>query len=56
MVTKERWVEIMSAAGLSDQDMMNWHRKFEAMEPNEHQKFLESLGIAPDEIRKIRSA
>ncbi|NOZ54549.1 MAG: MerR family DNA-binding transcriptional regulator [Gammaproteobacteria bacterium] len=54
MVTKDRWVEIMKAAGLSDQDMMNWHKKFEAMEPTEHQKFLESLNIDPDEITKIR--
>ncbi len=28
MVTKERWVEIMRAAGLSEQDMTNCHRKF----------------------------
>ncbi len=54
MVTKDRWVEIMQAAGLSDQDMINWHKKFEAMEPDEHQKFLESLAITPEEIKKIR--
>ncbi len=54
MVTKERWVEIMKAAGLSDDDMLNWHRKFEELEPNEHQKFLESLSITPDEITRIR--
>ncbi len=55
MVTKERWVEIMRAAGLTDQDMTNWHRNFETMEPEEHQKFLESLNINADEIKKIRS-
>lgn len=55
MVTKERWVEIMRAAGLSEQDMTNWHRKFESMEADEHQRFLESLGIADEEIRRIRS-
>lgn len=54
MVTKDRWVEIMRAAGLSDQDMTNWHNKFEEMEPQEHQKFLESLDIAPAEIKQIR--
>ncbi len=54
MVTKERWVEIMRAAGLSEQDMTNWHRKFETMEPDEHQKFLESLGINAREIDRIR--
>lgn len=54
MVTKDRWVEIMRAAGLSNEDMVNWHKKFEAMEPTEHQKFLESLDIPADEIVKIR--
>lgn len=55
MVTKDRWVEIMRAAGLSDDDMLNWHRKFEAMEPEEHQKFLQSLSIEAEEIKKIRA-
>ncbi len=55
MVTKDRWVEIMRAAGLSDQNMIDWHKKFEAMEPDEHQMFLESLKIDPDEIIKIRN-
>ena len=55
MVTKERWVEIMQAAGLSEDDMRNWHRNFEKMEPEEHQKFLESLGISNEEIKQIRN-
>ncbi|MBU2706999.1 MerR family transcriptional regulator [Zooshikella marina] len=54
MVTKQRWVEIMQAAGFNEQDMQNWHRQFEKMEPEEHQKFLESLGIDPEEIKRIR--
>lgn len=54
MVTKDRWVEIMRSAGLTEEHMVNWHRKFEAMEPEEHQKFLESLGIEQEEIYKIR--
>ena len=54
MITKERWVEIMRAAGLSDQDMHNWHIQFEKMEPEAHQEFLESLGIKSAEIKKIR--
>ena len=44
MVTKERWVEIMIAAGFDEKAMTTWHQKFEEMEPNEHQLFLESLG------------
>jgi MerR family transcriptional regulator, thiopeptide resistance regulator len=54
MISKDRWVEIMRAAGLKDQDMHNWHVQFEKMEPEAHQEFLESLGIKPTEIAKIR--
>ncbi|KIF50341.1 MerR family transcriptional regulator [Vibrio owensii 47666-1] len=55
VVNKERWVEIMVAAGFTETDMVKWHQKFEELEPNEHQKFLESLGISGDEITKIRA-
>ncbi|PJC87986.1 MerR family transcriptional regulator [Vibrio sp. HA2012] len=55
IVNKERWVEIMIAAGFTETDMVKWHQKFEELEPNEHQKFLESLGISGDEITKIRA-
>jgi len=53
-VTKERWVEIMVASGFDEAAMTTWHQKFEAMEPAEHQKFLESLGIEAEEIKQIR--
>jgi DNA-binding transcriptional MerR regulator len=54
VINKKRWVEIMQAAGLNEQDMHNWHIQFEAMEPDAHQEFLQSLGIEPAEIKKIR--
>jgi DNA-binding transcriptional MerR regulator len=54
MVTKERWVEIMRASGMDDDDMRNWHRQFETLEPEAHQEFLQSLGIDSAEIGKIR--
>jgi MerR family transcriptional regulator, thiopeptide resistance regulator len=54
MINKQRWVEIMRAAGLDEEDMHNWHIQFEKMEPEAHQEFLESLGIKPPEIQKIR--
>ena len=54
MITKDRWVEIMRAAGLSDDDMHNWHRQFERLEPAAHQEFLESLDIDAEEIKAIR--
>lgn len=55
MVTKERWVEIMTAAGFDESAMRTWHQKFEEMEPDEHQIFLESLGINAEEIEQIRN-
>jgi DNA-binding transcriptional MerR regulator len=54
VVDKKRWVEIMAAAGFSDQEMWQWHQAFEKMEPQGHQEFLEVLGIEADEIAKIR--
>lgn len=54
MINKERWIEIMRAAGFKEEDMHNWHVQFEKMEPNAHQEFLESLGIAKAEIDAIR--
>ena len=58
IVNKDRWVEIMVAAGFTETDMIKWHQKFEALEPLEpleHQKSLESLGISSEEIIKIRA-
>jgi MerR family transcriptional regulator, thiopeptide resistance regulator len=54
MINKQRWIEIMSAAGFDEDDMRNWHVQFEKMEPEAHQEFLESLGIKPAEIKQIR--
>jgi DNA-binding transcriptional MerR regulator len=55
MISKDRWVEIMRAAGLDDDDMHNWHRQFEKMEPEGHREFLQSLGIDQGEIDRIRA-
>ena len=53
-MTKERWTDIMAAAGFSEADMLGWHRQFEQMEPEGHQAFLESLAIDEDEVERIR--
>ncbi|MBC7001064.1 MerR family transcriptional regulator [Photobacterium sp. BZF1] len=53
-LTKARWVEIMRSAGFNEEEMMNWHKQFEKMEPDAHQEFLESLHIDADEIEAIR--
>jgi hypothetical protein len=54
MISKEKWVEIMRGAGLSEEDMHRWHAEFERSAPAEHQEFLEFLRIPADEIEKIR--
>ena len=54
MVTKDKWTEIMRAAGFSDDDMHRWHAQFERNAPAEHQEFLEFLHIPKDEVTHIR--
>jgi len=54
MITKDRWVAIMRAAGFSETDMHRWHREFEKEAPAEHQEFLEFLHIPAEEIKTIR--
>jgi DNA-binding transcriptional MerR regulator len=51
---KSRWVQILSSAGLDDSAMRRWHVEFEALAPEAHQDFLESLGIPPAEVAVIR--
>jgi DNA-binding transcriptional MerR regulator len=55
MVTKEKWVEVMRAAGFSDDAMHRWHAEFEKLAPEEHQEFLEFLRIPHEEVRSIRT-
>ncbi len=54
MVTKQKWVEVMRAAGFTEADMQRWHAQFEDSAPQEHQEFLEFLHIPPDEVQSIR--
>ena len=54
MITKEKWVSIMKASGMSEADMHRWHAEFEKAAPEEHQEFLEFLHIPAAEIRTIR--
>ncbi|HLY19241.1 MAG TPA: MerR family transcriptional regulator [Bryobacteraceae bacterium] len=54
MITKEKWVSIMKASGMTEADMHRWHAEFEKSAPAEHQEFLEFLHIPAAEIRSIR--
>lgn len=51
---KTKWVSILAATGMSDEDMQQWHVEFERSLPEAHQDFLESLGIESGEITMIR--
>ncbi len=54
VVTKDKLVSIMRAAGLTEEDMNRFHTEFERSAPQEHQEFLEFLHIPPEEINEIR--
>jgi DNA-binding transcriptional MerR regulator len=54
MITKEKWVSIMKASGLTEEAMHRWHAEFEKAAPEEHREFLEYLHIPAAEIRTIR--
>ncbi len=53
-MTKERWVQLLEACGLDENDRARWHQEFEKLSPEAHQDFLESLGIPAAEIAAIR--
>jgi len=53
-MTKEKWTEIMRVSGMNDDDMVNWHKEFEKLQPEAHQEFLESLQLDKKEIVRIR--
>lgn len=55
LLTKERRVNVLRSSGMREEDMANWHKQFERMEPDAHQEFLESLQIDADEIAEIRA-
>jgi MerR family transcriptional regulator, thiopeptide resistance regulator len=54
VLDKQRWVEILAATGLSEEDMHRWHVEFERMSPEAHGDFLEGLGISKEEVSAIR--
>ena len=53
-MTKGKWIALLRSFGLSDAEMLQWHKAFERQSPLAHQDFLESLGLPEVEIRRIR--
>lgn len=54
-LTKRRWVEILRASGMDDEDMHRWHVEFERRSPEGHREFLVRLGIPGREVARIRA-
>ena len=48
------WVEMLEAAGMDQRARKRWHAEFERRAPDAHNEFLLSLGLASDEVLKIR--
>lgn len=53
-LTKAIWVETLRNSGLSELDMLNWHREFEKAMPEAHTEFLISIGMSKAEIVDIK--
>jgi MerR family transcriptional regulator, thiopeptide resistance regulator len=53
-IDKKLWVEMLRAAGMDQDAMHRWHTEFERRAPEGHNEFLFSLGIAADEVARIR--
>lgn len=54
LLDKAAWVEMLRQAGMNELAMHRWHTEFEQRAPAEHEQFLASLGIPPQEITLIR--
>ena len=54
-MNKENWVALFKNIGLSDEQMKQWHRLFETQHPENHQSFLEWLGLPAAEIAQVRA-
>lgn len=51
---KDRFVLVLNHAGIRSDEQEKLHVEFERLFPDDHQAFLESLGIPPHEIKRVR--
>ncbi len=52
---KATWVNLLSEAGFSEEQMRQWHIQFERSAPEKHRDFLQRLAIPESEILAIRA-
>lgn len=50
----EKWKSLFMKLGFSEEDVIKWHILFEKSSPDDHQLFLQSLGLPPHDIIRIR--
>jgi DNA-binding transcriptional MerR regulator len=50
------WVRLLEESGLGQAERNRWHMDFERLAPEQHQAFLESLGLAAPDIAFIRKS
>ncbi len=55
IMNRETWVKLLRASGFTDENLHQWHRDFERLDPDHHQRFLEFLAIPADEVQAIRA-
>lgn len=48
------WVALVKAAGLTLDDMREWHAHFERLSPEKHRRFLERLRIPEEDMTRLR--
>lgn len=56
LIKVETWIALLQSMGFGEDARQKWHREFERNYPLEHQQFLESLGMAPEEIAGLRES
>lgn len=54
VMSRDRWTDLLEAAGFTECDMRRWHAIFERHDPDAHLEFLRFLSIPDDEISQIR--
>ena len=51
---KDNWVALFHEIGLDEASMTRWHQLFEQRHPQQHQAFLQWLGLSDEQITKVR--
>jgi len=55
-ITKDQFVAVLNAAGITDAQKHRLHAVFEARHPQAHEAFLQWLGIPSVEIQAVRES